>query len=333
VVILAATFCLSVAGFLGALALRDGGASDVRLPRIPAWSDVAARLGLGGKDEPSTAAPGAAESAASPSPEGEVSGRFEEANVGEFDLVDGIAHRAADGRVVVFAVSEPIASAALAGSPCPATQARALALLRAASWNEVALDDSGDSPYFAYGAQYGAQGRANDPDGHYVSGDLELEDGRVEGRARHEDYGGFEFDLPLHTPAMTEPSQGERFDNRVWLGNRVPGTYEAFLAYDAIRRAALARDLDALLAAQGFTGEQIAAVRALPGIEAELAAHADRFLTTDELSAEDEISVDQGFAQVIGVGDNPHGLPFFNVYELAPCGEALVMVGIYLNPQ
>ena len=66
VVILAATFCLSVAGFLGALALRDGGASDVRLPRILAWSDVAARLGLGGKDEPSTAAPGAAEWPAAP---------------------------------------------------------------------------------------------------------------------------------------------------------------------------------------------------------------------------------------------------------------------------
>ena len=47
-------------------------------------------------------------------PAGEVSGEFEEANVGSFELVDGIAHRSAGG-VTGFATSKPIASASLAG--------------------------------------------------------------------------------------------------------------------------------------------------------------------------------------------------------------------------
>ena len=89
----------------------------------------------------------------------------------------------------------------------------------------------------------------------------------------------------------------------------------------------------ALLGAQGFTAEQVAAVRALPGVEADVTAHGLRFLTTEELSPDDPIRVDQGWAQVIGVGDNSRGEAFFNLYELAPCGDALVMVGIYLNPQ
>ena len=324
-VALAATLCLSLAGFLS-----GGSWPNLSLPEVDAgfsWPDVTwpeMPWRRGGKSAPAEG-PG--------SGAGEVSGEFEEANVGSFELVDGIAHRAAEGAVTVFATSEPIASASLAGSACPATQARALALLRDASWNEVTLDEDGDTPYFAYGTQYAGQGKASDPDGHWVSSSLEVEDGRAEGRARHEDYGGFRFDLPLHAPTPPEPSQGQRFDGRVWPGNRVPGTHEAFLAYDAIRRAALAGDLAALLGAQGFTAEQVAAVRALPGIEAELAAHALRFLTTEELSPDDPIQVDQGWAQLVGVGSNSRGEPFFNVYELAACGDALVMVGIYLNPQ
>jgi hypothetical protein len=272
--------------------------------------------------------------AAAPEPGGTVSGHIEEANVGAYDLVDGIAYRGAGGGVVVFVTAKPIASAALAGSPCPMTQARSLALLRDASWAEVTLDESGDTPYFAYGTQYAGQSRAEDPGGHYVSGSLDVEGGRAEGRAKHADYGSFTFDLPIHAPAVAEPSQGQRFGNRIWASNpRTPTEAEAVAAYQSLRRAALAKDLEALLAAQGFTPAQIAAVRALPGIDADLAAHADRFLTPGDLSPDDEVQLDHGYAQLAAVGKTSTGAPFFNTYELAPCGDALVLVGIYLNPQ
>jgi hypothetical protein len=271
--------------------------------------------------------------AAAPDPAGTVSGHIEEANVGSYDLVDGVAFRGNAG-VVVFVTSKPIASAALAGAACPMTLARSLALLRNASWAEVTLDEGGDTPYFAYGTQYEGQSRADDPGGHYVSSSLDVEDGRAEGGAKHRDYGKFDFDLPLLAPALREPSQRERFDNRIWTDNpRTPTQAEAVAAYQTLRRAALAKDLDALLAAQGFTTAQIAAVRAMPGIEADLAAHADRFLTPGDLSPEDEVQLDRGYAQLAAIGKTSKGAPFFNVYELAPCGDRLVMVGIYLNPQ
>ena len=270
---------------------------------------------------------------AAPDSAGTVSGHIEEANVGSYDLVDGVAFRSG-GDVVVYVTSKPIASAALAGSACPMTLARSLALLRNASWAEVTLDKDGDSPYFAYGTQYEGQSRADDPAGTYVSSSLDVEDGRAEGGAKHSDYGRFTFDLPLLAPALSEPSQRDRFDNRIWAaGARTPTEAEAVAAYQTLRRAALAKDLDALLAAQGFTPAQIAAVRALPGIEADLAAHADRFLTPGDLSPEDEVQLDRGYAQLAAIGKTSKGAPFFNTYELAPCGEALVLVGIYLNPQ
>ena len=277
---------------------------------------------------------GAERDAAAPDPGGTVSGHVEEANVGAYDLVDGVAYRAAAGGVVVFVTAKPIASAALAGSSCPMTLARSLALLRNASWAEVTLDGDGDTPYFAYGTQYAGQSRADDPGGHYVSSSLDEEDGRAQGRARHSDYGGFTFDLPIQAPALREPSQRDRFDNRVWSANpKIPAEAEAVAAYQTLRRAALAKDLDALLAAQGFTAAQIAAVRALPGIDADLAAHADRFLTPGDLSPEDEVQLDKGYAQLAAIGKTAQGAPFLNVYELAPCGGHLVLVGIYLNPQ
>ncbi|HXT52419.1 MAG TPA: hypothetical protein VN811_15355, partial [Thermoanaerobaculia bacterium] len=292
---------------------------------------AAARGRDGGKERPRVR--GGKPAAAAPDPTATVSGHIEEANVGSFDLVDGVASRTSDG-LVVFVTSKPIASAALAGSACPMTLARSLALMRDASWAEVTLDEDGDTSYFAYGTQYAGQSRADDPGGHYVSSALDVEDGRAEGGAKHSDYGRFTFDLPIHAPALAEPSQRDRFDNRIWSANpRVPTEAEAVAAYQTLRHAALARDLDALLAAQGFTAAQVAAVRALPGIEADLVAHAERFLTPGDLSPEDEVQLDHGFAQLAAIGKTSEGAPFFNVYELAPCGDALVLVGIGLNPQ
>ena len=307
VVALGVTLVLSVSFFVAA----SGRSGEKERPRV-----------RGGKP-----------AAAAPDPAGTVSGHIEEANTGSFDLVDGIAHRSGKD-VVVFVTSKPIASATLAGSACPMTLARSLALLRNASWAEVTLDEDGDTPYFSYGTQYEGQSRADDPDHHYVSSALDVEDGRAEGGAKHSDYGKFNFDLPIHAPSLPEPSQRDRFDNRVWADNpKIPTEGEAVAAYQTLRRAALAKDLEALLAAQGFTAAQIAAVRALPGIDADLAAHADRFLTPGDLSPEDEVRLDHGFAQLAAIGKTSKGAPFFNVYELAPCGNALVLVGIGLNPQ
>ena len=57
-----------------------------------------------------------------PTPQPGLRGRHHEVNSGNFDLVDGIAWPAKDGSgTVVYATSKPIASSALAGSPCPMT--------------------------------------------------------------------------------------------------------------------------------------------------------------------------------------------------------------------
>ena len=182
---------------------------------------------------------------------GKVSGHIEEANVGSFDLVDGLAYRG-DSGVVVYVTAKPIASASLAGSTCPMTQARALSVLRNTSWAEVTLDARGRSPYFTYGTQYDGRSRASDPEGHYISTSLDEEAGRAAGRAKHSDYGGVKFDLVIHTPALAEPSQGERFDNRVWSAHpTTPTEANAVAAYQTLRRAALAKDLEAFLAPQG----------------------------------------------------------------------------------
>jgi hypothetical protein len=82
-----------------------------------------------------------------------VRGHFKEINTGDFDLVDGIAW-ASDGGTVVYVTSKAIASAALASSPCPMTQARFLTALRDAGWNEVTLDAKGTSSYYGNGTPY-----------------------------------------------------------------------------------------------------------------------------------------------------------------------------------
>jgi hypothetical protein len=69
-----------------------------------------------------------------------VKGHYKEINVGEFDLVDGIAYPATGGAgTVVYVADKPIASPMIAGSACPMTQARVLAELRNAKYLEVTL--------------------------------------------------------------------------------------------------------------------------------------------------------------------------------------------------
>ena len=83
-----------------------------------------------------------------------------------------------------------------------------------------------------------------------------------------------------------------------------------------------------MLAAQGFSAAQIEAIRGLSGINADLAAHAGRFL---DPGVPEEVLAATG--QVGARGKDPAGKAFYNFYEFSPCGEKLVLVGIGENPQ
>ena len=257
-----------------------------------------------------------------------VSGHVEEINTGTFDLVDGIAYRAAGG-TVVFVTAEPIASASLAGSPCPATHARSLALLRDSPFAEVTLDAAGQSSYFLWGTPFGGRGRAErTADESWVSASAE-EGGRARGRARHPDYGGFTFDLPVLTAVEPGVSETDVMDGRL-SGTSTPAEAALLAAYEALRAAARAGDLGAFLATQGFTAEQVEAVRALPGIAEDLAGLAGRFL---DPGTPEESTLEVGHASLGARGKNPRGEEFFNFYRLVPCGRELVLVAIGENPQ
>ena len=85
-----------------------------------------------------------------------VKGHIKELNIGEFDLVDGIAYPSMNGGgTVVYVASKPIASPMLVDSACPLTQARALSKLRNASFGEITLDTAGRSKYFSAGTPFG----------------------------------------------------------------------------------------------------------------------------------------------------------------------------------
>ena len=247
-----------------------------------------------------------------------VSGRISEANAGDFALVDGIAYPARDPRkgTVVFVASKAIASPILAESACPATQARALKLLRDASYAEVTLDANGRSETFLYGSSYGGQGRAF-ATGRGWPGEIQTSSGRAVGSAKHPDYGAFEFDLPIARALASEASE----DDRMAAG---------YAAYGLARRAALDGNLRAYLALQGFDAEQVKQIRGLAGIEDDFRAHGARFL---EPGAPEEPMLANGFAAVGARGTNAKGEAFANYYEFTPCGGKLVLTSIALNPQ
>ena len=283
-------------------------------------------------------APAAPERAPTPVPERHVldpiptpvRGHFREINTGEFDLVDGIAY-ASGNETVVYVTSKPIASAALAGSPCPMTHARFLTALRDAGWNEVALDRNGHSSYFAEGQAFDGSGRETDVGGRYWKSWIEESNGTAMGRVRHVDHGEFEFALPVAKPSipqvsMSEASQGRRSTP----GASTPKEAAVAAAYRAARTAAMKKDLDALLRQQGFDPKQIAAIRALPGIAADLSKFADRFLKPGSTG---EFQSDPGYGAISASGANSKGAKFINYYWFTPCGERLVLTSISENPQ
>ena len=262
-----------------------------------------------------------------------VQGRHAEANTGNFDLVDGLAYTAKGGEgTVVYATSKSIASPVLASSPCPMTDARALTSLRDAGYVEVTLDEKGKSKYFVEGTAFGGTGREEDvADGRYWKSSLVVESGVAKGEVRHASNGFFEFTLPVLAPRVTEVSESDRIGGKRSdpLGI-TPAEGQVVAAYQRIRAAALKKDLAAVLAAQGFDPKQIEAIRGLPGIDADFAVYADRFL---EPGTTGEFQSAPGYGAITGEGVNSKGEKFTNFYWFTPCRERLVLTNIYENAQ
>jgi hypothetical protein len=314
--------------------------SGFRFHLVIASVAMLAALACGKKQEAATGgkpAPAATHRAAEEKPAAfayppPVKGHLSEVNTGDFDLVDGVAYPAKGGDgTVVFVVSKPIASPVLADSPCPMTQARALTALRNAGYVELTLDKAGWSDYFARGTPFGGTGREQNTGGRYWSSKLALANGRATGSVQHKNHGGFEFDLPVSSPKLTEVSENDRSQQRYGDPLGVTPTEEQVTAaYQAVRGAALEKDLKALLAAQGFDEKQIAAIRGLEGIDADFAAYTDRFL---EPGTTGEFQNGPGWGAIVGTGANSKGAKFLNFYWFTPCREKLVLVAISENPQ
>lgn len=264
-----------------------------------------------------------------------VSGHYKETNTGDFDLVDGLAWgptRA--GETAVYVTDKPIASPIL-GNTCPMAEARALSVLRNARWNEVDLDANGKSRYYGAGTQYGGTSRSEDVGSHdWKFARREVGEGRIAGKVTNKYYGSFEFDLPIRHPGVLEVSEIERMDGGLFKTDMpTPDAAAVIATFAKIRAAALAKDLKGWLAAQGFSAEQIAAIRGLAGIDADLEQHALHFLSPETPKGTEETEMHTGEGYVRGEGANSAGAKFINYYYLVPCGDRLLLGMIGENPQ
>ena len=293
--------------------------------------------GASGAAAPPTAVPAAPAASPAvptprPTPPPGIHGRFSEVNVGTFALVDGIAWSAKGGAgTVVYATSKDIASAALASSPCPMTMARALTSIRDAGWVEITLDVRGKSKYFSAGTPFGGTSREEDVGGRYWDSWLTLADGRAIGDVEHTHNGGFEFNVPVLTPRVSEVSESDKIGGKRSDPSGVsPTEAQVVAAYQKMRAAALKKDLAAMLRAEGFDDRQIEAVRKLDGIGADLAVYADRFLKPGKPG---EFQNAPGQGAVRTEGTNSKKAKFINYYSFTPCEGRLVLTNIYENPQ
>ena len=294
-------------------------------------------LGCGAKDPATNGAASAAKPVPPPpySYPAPVSGHFKDVNTGEFDFVDGLAYpaRQSAAGTVVLVTAKSIASPILAASTCPATQARALTLLRNSGYVELTLDAKGSSDYYIEGTPYGSRGRSQQTGSREWRGEIRIAAGRAKGFVDRRTRGRFEFDLPVAQPQATEVSENDRMQAgyAAWGGNAAaPTEVEAITAYDTTRRAALDSDLGKYLALQGFDQAQADAIRGLAGIEADFAAHRDRFL---DPGAPEPSTLANGFASIGARGLDPKGKAFANYYEFTPCAGHLILTSIGVNPQ
>jgi hypothetical protein len=268
-----------------------------------------------------------------------VSGHVEETNVGRFDLVDGLAYRKSEGGgTVIVATSKAIvAPAALAQSPCPATYARALTLLRGASHVEVSVGGTGSPEGIAIGAPDGSSAFA---------GGLELgltldvrNDTRIAGRVARRVSGSryrsryeqiLTFDLPVWTPGEAQMREIDFVDGIKGPDDAATPTEEAVRhAYSVVRTSAADRNLNAWLQAQGFDASQSAAIRAIPGIRKDFATLAEQFLTP---GTPDQIWVRPGIAGVEAEGTNGKGEKYRTGYYFLTCRTQLVLVRVAGSP-
>lgn len=239
-----------------------------------------------------------------------VKGHFGEVNIGKFDLVDGVAY--AEGKdTVIYVTEKPIASPIVAASTCAITQARALALLRNSGYVVVSMNAAGAPDYFEAGTPFNGQMIDRAGRNVKISGG-KTKDAHVSGTVADKSHGKFDFDLPV---ADARPARAVTQD-------------ELFAAYTSVRRAAIAKDLKAMLSALGFEPKAIEAIRGLAGIDADFASHADRFL--DPGAPEEP---DLRAMRVGGRGKNSKGAAFINYYTFATCGDKLVLVKVGENPQ
>ena len=259
-----------------------------------------------------------------------VKGTYSEADAGRLDLVDGIAWTsAAGGGTVVYLTTKPIASSALGGA-CPVTEARGMILLRDAAWVEVTPDAKGLSKHFAWGRTFGAArgGRQADMGDHPWTITLRKSPpGTIAGSVAYGDHGSFDFDLPVRHPGVPEISEAQAYDDAV---AGTPPSPEAFkAAFLAVRLAALKKDLPAFLAAQGYSATQIAAIRALPGIDADFARLSLRFLKKE---VRHKPSFKGGRGSLTAEGTNAEGKSFYNYYYLTTCGTRFILTTMAENP-
>lgn len=255
-----------------------------------------------------------------------VKGHIKEVNIGEFDLVDGVAYVAQGGAgTVVYVASRPIASPMLVDSACPLSQARALSTLRKASYAEVTLDAKGRSRYFAAGTP--SNGSLTDLSPRGWTSALKADAGKAAGNVAHRHYGRFEFDLPLSHPSVDEMSYGDRQQERKPPATTPKPTEKAVIAaYVALRDAVHRKDMKATLSAMGFDAKQVAAIRGMDGIDADFAGFTHRFLAP---GTPGEPWTRPGAGQVRGEGTRASSSKkYFNDYYFDLCGDRLVLTGI-----
>lgn len=305
----------------------------MRTSALPVLAACAAVLLFGcGREAPPGSAPAPAAKAAKveekvppytyPAP---VKGHVKEANIGEFDLSDGIAYTATSGEgLVVYVVEKPIASPVLAGSACPLSLARALSLLRDASFAEVTLDAAGRSRYFAAGRAFG--GSLTDLTRGDWTSKLTGDAAQVSGSVVHNRYGHFDFDLPVSTPKYDQISEGDKQRERRLSPTTPKPTEQALTAaYVALHEAAQKHDLKAMLSALGFDEKQSLSIRGLSGIDADFILFADRFLAPGR---PDDAMNRPGAGQVRAEGTKESGKNYVDDYYFDLCGDRLILTHI-----
>jgi hypothetical protein len=255
-----------------------------------------------------------------------VKGHVKEVNIGEFDLVDGIAYPSSTGAgTVVFVASRPIASPMLVDSACPLWQARSMSTLRKAKYAEVTLDASGRSRYFAAGTP--SEGSLTDLSPRAWTSTLKTDAGKVAGNVVHRRYGRFEFDLPLSHPSVDERSYGDiQKERKLAATTPKPSEKAVIAAYVALRDAVHRKDLKATLSAMGFDAKQVAAIRGMDGIDTDFGVFTHRFLAP---GTPGEPWTSSGSGQVRGEGTRANGSKkYFNDYYFDLCGDRLVLTGL-----